>query len=762
MNFPVNRDTFAMQLESPSPKRDLKKIQLEADLVVVGGGAAGTCCAITAARAGVPVILVQDRPVLGGNASSEVRLWLLGATTHMGSNNRWAREGGVINEIMMENLWRNPEGNPLIFDTILLEKVVQEKNLTLLLNTACHEVHKETADRISAISAYCSQNETLYEISAPLFCDASGDGVVGFLSGAAFRMGAESQDEFGEKFAPTGEFGHLLGHSIYFYSKDTGRPVRFVPPSFALMDVEGAIPRYRAFNAKEQGSRLWWLEWGGRLDTIHETEKIKWELWKVVYGVWNYIKNSGKFPDAENLTLEWVGQIPGKRESRRFEGDYMLTQQDIVERRMHPDGVAFGGWSIDLHPAEGVYAEVAGSHHLHSKGIYQIPYRCLYSRNIENLFLAGRIISSTHVAFGSTRVMATCAHSAQAVAHAAALCRENNLLPRDIGRPEYMAALHQHLGRDGHHLPGISVPDPRDLARQASVTASSSLYLSSLPADGPLCPLEKAMLQMLPLPAGRVPSLTFLAEVETETTLTLELRTSSDPWHHAPDVVLARKEVLFPAGKSQSISVDFETTLDKPCYVFVGFPQADGVALHTSSVRITGLLRLVYRWVEDSVQVGGERFEVYCPERRPGGQNFALQFSTPVEIYQPANLLNGWQRPTSQTNAWVAALEDETPVIHLQWDTPQTISETILYFDGDFDHAMESVLWGHPERAVPFCVKKYEILDDHDRVLATVDDQHHSVARHGWPQPIKTSRLSIRILETWGAPAALFEVRCYA
>lgn len=751
-----------MLLESPSPKRDLKKIQLESGLVVVGGGAAGTCSAITAARAGLPVVLVQDRPVLGGNASSEVRLWLLGATTHMGSNNRWAREGGVINEIMMENLWRNPEGNPLIFDTILLEKVLQEKNLTLLLNTACFEVHKESFDRISSISAYCSQNETLYEISAPLFCDASGDGVMGFLAGAAFRMGAESQEEFGEKFAPTGEFGHLLGHSIYFYSKDTGRPVKFIAPSFALTDIENAIPRYRSFSTKEHGCRLWWLEWGGRLDTIHETEKIKWELWRVVYGVWNYIKNSGKFPEAENLTLEWVGHIPGKRESRRFEGDYMLTQQDIVERRLHADGVAFGGWSIDLHPAEGVFAKVAGSHHLHSKGIYQIPYRCLYSRNIENLFLAGRIISSSHVAFGSTRVMATCAHSAQAVAHAAALCRENSLLPRDIGRPEHMAALHQRLGRDGHHLPAISVPDPRDLARQATVTSSSALRLSALPADGPLCPLDKAMLQMLPLPAGPVPALTFHADCEKDTVLTVELRTSSGPWHHAPDVVLAQKAVAISAGRAQSIPVNFETTLERPCYVFVRFPQAEGVSLHTSSLRVTGLLRLIYRYEEATEHVGGERYEVYCPERRPGGQNFALQLDPPQEIYQAVNLLNGWQRPTSQTNAWVAALEDKTPVVYLDWKTPQTIAETILYFDGDFDHAMETVLWGHPERAVPFCVKRYEILDDKNNVLATVDDQHHSVARHTWPQPITTSRLSIRILETWGAPPALFEVRCYA
>lgn len=747
--------------DSSSHGRNLKTVPLRADLAIVGGGAAGTCCAITAARAGLSVVLIQDRPVLGGNASSEVRLWMLGATAHMGSNNRWAREGGVVNEIMMENLWRNPEGNALIFDTVLLEKVVEEKNVTLLLNTACFAVNKENADRIAGVSAYCSQNETLYEVSAPLFCDASGDGVLGFLSGAAFRMGAESQDEFGEKFAPTGEFGHLLGHSIYFYSKDTGRPVKFVPPSFALTDIEGAIPRYRGFNTKEQGCRLWWLEWGGRLDTIHETETIKWELWKVVYGVWNYIKNSGVFPDAENLTLEWVGHISGKRESRRFEGDHILTQQDVVERRQHADAVAFGGWSIDLHPADGVYAKIAGSHHLFSKGIYQIPYRCYYSRNIENLFLAGRIISASHVAFGTTRVMCTAAHGAQAVAHAAALCREFGELPRAILRPERMQVLQRRLGRDGHHLPAIRVADPADLAAQARVTATSALVLSELPRGGPLCRLNRSWMQMLPLPLGRISAFTVWLDSETDTAVEVELATPSDPWHHTPDKVLARKALPVPSGKEIGLILDFDAKLDAPGYVFLRFAKAEGVSLHTSPLRITGLLSLVHHNSQKSREAGGDDMDLCSPERRPGGHNLAVRIDPPLEAFRPENILNGWQRPTSQANAWVASPDDPSPALHLSWDSPQTISEIILFFDGDYDHAMESVLMGHPERAVVFCVKCYEVVDDSGRVLVRVDGNHQSVARHCLPDPVTTAGLTVRVLETWGAPAAIFEVRCY-
>lgn len=307
----------ALRREPAAQSREFQERNLEADLCVCGGGFSGTIAAIAAARHGVSVVLLQDRPVLGGNASSEVRLWILGATSHMFNNNRYAREGGLVDEILLENLYRNPEGNPLILDTILLEKVRQEPRIHLFLNTGLMACEKK-GDSISAVTAFCSQTSLMFSVRATQYIDCTGDGVLSFLAGAPFRVGAEARDEFGEKFAPSEDYGHLLGHSIYFYSKDAGRPVKFVAPSYALEDVESSIPRFKSFSTKEMGCNLWWIEHGGRMDTVHDTEDIKWELWKVVYGVWDYFKNSGRFPEAENLTLEWVGTIPGKRESRRF------------------------------------------------------------------------------------------------------------------------------------------------------------------------------------------------------------------------------------------------------------------------------------------------------------------------------------------------------------------------------------------------------------------------------------------------------------
>ncbi len=759
-----------MHLAPPVPQRELRLLRLAADLVVVGGGLSGACCAITAARSGIKVILVQDRPVLGGNASSEVRLWILGATSHMGNNNRWAREGGVIDEILVENTFRNPEGNPLFVDALLHEKVTAEPNITLLLNTAVFELGKRDADTIETARAFCSQNSTLYELSAPLFCDASGDGVLGFMAGAAFRIGAESRSEFGEKFAPERESNELLGHSLYFYSKDAGRPVSFTPPSFALKDIT-QIPRWRHFNAKEQGCKLWWIEHGGRLDTVHDTERIKWDLWRVVYGVWHHIKNSGQFPEAANLTLEWIGTIPGKRESRRFEGDYLLRQQDIVEQRSHPDAVAFGGWAIDVHPSEGVFSDLPGCTQWHAKGIYPIPYRCLYSRNISNLFLAGRIISATHVAFASSRVMATCALTGQAVGAAAALCRQHGVLPRALTAPGHMAELQRTLLRQGHHLPELVLDDPLDLARHAEISASSELELHTLKPDGPLVSLRDGWAMMLPVKAGTKLTLTITAEVSAAAELRAELRQSSRTGNHTPDVTLETRTAALQPGAAQEVTFDFSHAFDGPRYAFVCFFGSDAIRIRASEQRLSGVLSLCHQVnlavAKSPVQtppadIGVDTFEFWQPQRRPGGHNLAVRVEPPLAAFGARNVVNGIARPTNQPNAWVAAFHDSAPTLTLRWRAPQTIARIELGFDSDFDHPMESVLMGHPERRMVFCVERFRVLDEQGTVLAQCSDNHETRRVLTLAQPVKTGALRIELVApSTRVPAALCEVRCY-
>ncbi len=751
-----------MKKRPPEPERALRVERIEADLAIVGGGMAGVCCAVTAAREGTRVALVQDRPVLGGNASSEVRLWVLGATAHMGNNNRWSREGGVLDEMLVENLWRNPEGNPVIFDTILLERVLAEPNIALLLNTSVLEVRKN-GDRIASLGAFCSQSGTRYDIHAPLFCDASGDGIVGYLAGAPFRMGAEKPDEFGEKFAPDpSEYGELLGHSIYFYSKDVGKPVAFVPPSYALKDIT-EIPRFRQFNAQSHGCRLWWIEWGGRLDTVHDTERIKWELWKVVYGVWDYIKNSGKFPEAANLTLEWVGLIPGKRESRRFEGAYMLTQQDIIEQRHHRDAVAHGGWSIDLHPADGIYSPKPGCNQWHSRGVYGIPYRCMYSRSVPNLFLAGRIISASHVAFGSTRVMATCAAAAQAIGMAASLCKRHELLPADLSEAPWIGQLQTKLIEAGQFIPGIE-HRPSGLEAAARVTASSSLKFAGFPSDGPLIPLTASVAQMIPVPPGLVPVMTVYAHADKATTLRMELRETERPGNHVPDRLLGFREIALPAGQNMPVRLDFGLSVESARYVYLCAMKNPDVALHGSEARLTGVLSLRHRYTQQPQgDIGVETVEMWCPDRRPGGHNVALSIEPALDVFGPENAVNGIGRPTTMPNAWVADPGNPKPSLTLAWNAPQTIGRIVLEFDTDLDHPMESVQHGHPERAMPFCVRRYRILDDQGRSIAERSDNHQTRNVLDFAPPLRAAKLTIELLETHGKTLpALLGIRCFA
>jgi hypothetical protein len=780
-----------MIISSPSSaRRPLVSKTLACDLVVGGGGLSGVCAAISAARAGLKVTLVQDRPVLGGNGSSEVRLWMLGATSHMGNNNRWAREGGVIDEFMVENTHRNREGNPVFVDALLLEMVTREPNITLLLNTVIHDLEKSAPDAIRSIRAFNPQNATEYLIAAPLFCDATGDGLIGYLAGAAFRMGAEGKAEFGEGMAPAEASGELLGHSLYFYSRDTGRPVTFTPPSFALADIT-KIPRYKDFSTAEQGCKLWWIEYGGLMDTVHDTEEIKWELWRVIYGVWHHIKNSGIFPEAETMTLEWVGALAGKRESRRFEGDHMLTQHELIAQTPHPDDVSYGGWAIDLHPADGVYNPTDGCTQYHAKGVYPIPYRTMYSRNIKNLFLAGRIISASHVAYGSTRVMATCGHNSAAVGLAAALCKKHNLLPRDIAAPSRITELQRELLKRGQYIPGVALNDPADLAPKAKLAATSTLALAALAPNGKYRRLDASWAMMLPLAPGPAPRVTCQVRASAATTLRAELRISSNPANHTPDTTLATREIPLPPGDSPLV-LDFpdpapsaasslarqrpienrESKIENPCYVFYIIHANPLVETAISDQRVTGILALTHEVnkavAKTPVQTpppgsGIDTFEFWLPQRRPKGENLACAIEPPIALYAVENLVNGIARPVASPNAWVAAPEDPAPAVTLTWDNPQRIRRIVLAFDTDFDHPMESVQMGHPESDMPFCVSAYKITDAATaRPLVEVTNNHHTLREHILPAPLTTTSLRIEVAHpTPTIPAALFAIRVY-
>ena len=772
-----------MEIYSFNNGRKLKSVAVDTDFVVVGGGLAGVCASIAAARRGVRVCLIQDRPVLGGNSSSEVRVWALGATSHMGNNNRFSREGGIIDELMTENLRRNREGNPVLFDMVLMDKVLAEKNIRLLLNTAVYNVETEDSEqncsgdgtqsvgsalppvrRIKSVTAFCSSSETSYTVSGRLFADCSGDGILSWLSGVTARMGAEDREVYGEAFAPdVRKYGELMGDTIFFYMKDTGKPVEYVAPDFALKDVGKYISKLENscyFNTSHHGCKYWWIEWGGRMDTVHDTEEIKRELWKVVYGIWDYIKNSGKYPEMKNYTLEWVGTIPGKRESRRMKGLYTLTQNDIVSQRHFGDAVSYGGWAIDLHPADGVYAAGSACNQWHSKGVYQIPWRCFVGDEVENLFFAGRIISTSHVANGSTRVMCTGAHGAEAVGTAAALCLGNGLKPTDFAVPERASGLRLALEESGHFVPGFAETDSANLLNSATVSASSTWQFRGFVADS-FRRLERPVALALPL-KGRVPAFSLSVIAERDTVLRAELRTSAKVGNYTPEKTLDVKEICISAGQGTAV-VDFDAEVPELQYCFLTLNANPDISVGVSDALATGVVT-VFNQKNEAVSNKGrqvadgngfESFEFWCPDRRPEAKNLALEFSEPVDLYSTELFRNACKRPYIATNAWASdPAEDRTPWLRLHWVRPVEISRMILFFDTDFDHAMETVQMGHPESVMPQCVRNYRIFDGNGRMIYERTGNYQAVNDIRLENPVATDTISIE----FDSPATMFHI----
>lgn len=749
--------------------RSVKVINKETDLVVIGGGLTGVSCAITAARAGVKVVLIQDRPVLGGNSSSEVRLWPLGATSHQGNNNRWAREGGVINELFVENIYRNKEGNPIFWDMVLLDKVRAEENIILHLNTIMTDVKKDTVDHIQSIEAFNPANETRYVYTAKQFVDASGDGILSYLAGVPYRIGAEEAEEFNEGFAPDKEkYGEVMGHSIFFYMKDTGKSVKYEAPEIALKDVEQHIPKIQNseyFSIHHHGCKYWWVEYGGRLDTIHDTEEIKYELWKVVYGIWDYIKNSGKFPEMDTYTLEWAGLIPGKRESRRFEGVYTLHQRDIIEQTAHEDAVAFGGWSIDLHPADGVYAGGRGCNQWHSKGVYQIPLSCYITKTISNLMFGGRIASSTHVANGSTRVMATSAHGAQGIGMAAAMAIQQELNPIDMLASDKIKEVQRALIETGQHIPLMPLSVENNLADEATVTPSSTLNFKGLTHDGEFISLKQAAALLLPV-EGKLPTASIKVRATEATTVEVSIRVSEKDGNYTPDETLETLTVDVPAGESV-VRLPFTVSLDKKRYVFITFASNEAVCVARSSQLVSSVMT-VYNLVNIAVSnfgrqdppagIGVEAFEFWCPKRRPEGQNVAIQFDEPLAIYSVEELASPYFRPHCGTNAWAAAFDDVAPQLVYTWEDKKAVSSVRVFCDVDYDHAMETAQMGHCDHAMPQCISSIRVSLPDGTILNETQNNHNMMVDLEWPT-VETDQLIVEVSHPSDrVPAAVFGV----
>jgi hypothetical protein len=441
----------------------MKNLHVQSDICVVGGGMAGLCAAIAAARHGATVTLIHDRPVYGGNASSEIRVGIIGAD-RCGEIPQ-ARETGLLEEIRLRNLHDNPGMEYALWDLLLYDMVQAEPNIRAYMNTSCFEVRTE-ARRIRHLRAWQLTTESMLTVEAQSFVDCTGDGTLAALAGAEYRQGREGRQEFGETYAPAEPDARTMGMSLNLRARLEPAPVTFTPPTWAnRFEKDEELPYgapghigtvRRGYSQYRFG--FWWVELGGEADNIHDTEDLKRELLRIALGVWDHIKNRGDH-GADNYHLDWIQFLPGKRESRRIVGDYLLNQNDLEVARPFPDTVAYGGWTMDAHDPKGFYKKVDTTVFHPCASPYPIPFRCLYSRNIANLYCAGRNISATHIALSSTRVMGTCAVMGQAVGTAAALGARKGLDPREVGQ-QAIGEVQSQLLEDDCYLPGFAYPIP--------------------------------------------------------------------------------------------------------------------------------------------------------------------------------------------------------------------------------------------------------------------------------------------------------------
>ncbi len=741
------------------------------DLVVVGGGLSGLCAAVSAARLGSSVALVQDRPVLGGNASSEIRVPIGGACNF----NPWARETGILEELHLEDRTQNARrvwmGEATsVWDLVLYKTVVAEPRIDLFLNTMAREVVMAAGSEKKILEIRCTQlaSEKELTIRGDLFVDATGDATIAFKAGATTRMGREGKAEFGETLAPDEPDDYTMGSTLAFHASDAGRPVPFVPPEWAAVYKTDADLLHRTHADVTSG--YWWIEVGNPpYNTIGDNEQIRHELLRHLLGVWDHIKNRGDH-GAENLFIDFIGALPGKRESRRVMGDYVLRESDIKRSVVFDDRVAYGGWFIDVHTMGGILnrtkpPEATFDGNLEETDrrqmyIYSIPYRSLYAKDVSNLMMAGRDISATQIALGTTRLMATCAVIGQAVGTAAHLCARHRVLPREL-YPKRIAELQQLLLKQDCYIPHVSNEDPKDLARTATVSASSSAVLRF--PEGTIgyeyeyarqttylrSSLDNERAQMFPVTAPRIDRIEALVESRRSTPAKVELTLyrARAIWDFSSTESLAKASAEIAPGSLAWLRFDVNATVEPHGLYWIGLKSDKDVYWRYSDKSPTGTQcasRILKNW---SAQKGSYTTRL-TPESRP---------------YEARNLLSGITRPEDWTNIWVSDPDQGFPQsVEYDLGKAATFNTVHLVFDTNLNlpHMSAPGLSRTPECAADYVLYVEGPKGGWVRAVEVAGNyQRRRVHRF---DAVTSRRIRLEILRSNGDPSArLYQMRVY-
>lgn len=754
------------------------------DFVAIGGGLAGLCTAVAAARGGVKTALVQDRPVLGGNASSEVRVVPFGSANF----NTWARETGLIEEITLEDRAGNHFDffeHGMInrnFDLLLYEFTRREPNLTLFLNTSIYAVETEPAGsefscQVTAMRGLQLASEHVIRFSARQFADCTGDGTVGFLAGADWRIGREARSEFGENMAPLVADDVTMGATITMRAVDIGQPVPYTPPSWVQVyrnEEEIGPHRKIAHIRRPMYGGYWWLEVGyPPYHQINQTPETRDELLSHVLGVWNYIKNYS--PDrqvAATYALDWIGMIPGKRESRRLMGDVVVTEADLHTDQGWPDRIFTAGWTIDLHikggilnkeePGELSYVDDHYNHYIRCVP-FTVPLRACYSRNIANLWMAGRNLSASHVGMGAIRVQTILANMGQAVGTAAAYAIRCGLSPRQASSPEdlHIGRIQQQLLRDDMRILNVRNEDPEDLALHATVSASSQAPLDfGVPDTERFIPLDRPRGLIIPVTDPRIETISFYLKNANPDpiNITVKVEQLDRIWDRLPVPALKEVILMIPANSSGWFTAVFGLNVT-PNYPYrVSLSSAQSLFWALAEHHPTGTTAQFYVEAEAGCEPKNQHVEHLQPHEihLPAFKrwiadklvSFAIQINPTPQPYGPENVVNGCSGPEDLPNLWVSDPEQVLPQsLILELSTPRMFNQVQVVFDTNLNlwYTRFGALW-----RAPTCARHWQLFVESDDEWKLVYEEHDNYQRvcRASLEPVTAQRLKLVIVST--------------
>lgn len=648
--------------------RDVKRLQ-EYDTVVVGGGLAGTFAAVSSARMGCRTALIQNRPVLGGNGSTEVLVRPEGDTTREPLD---PGEGGIIEEV---------RGDTDGYSERMLEIAQAEPNLEVFLNTHATGVEMEVRDTIGAVTALDVTNGQRLAFPGKMFIDCTGDGAIGVWAGAEHRHGREPRSMYNESRAPEVADGYTMGNTLRYTSQLMPGPVEFRAPAWARQFRKPSDFGPGRYPQIHFGGWQWIIEYGGVLNTYDDSEEIRDELVRIIWGMWDYVKNhSPKLAqEAKNYKLVWVSHVAGKRESRRLIGDYIMTEHDIARQELFPDRVSYCGWGIDIHPPKGFYDDGPPAVFSH-KVKFSVPFRSLYSKDINNLMMAGRCISVSHVALGATRVMISCGLQGQAVGTAAGFCKQHNATPRAVGR-DYMTDLQQRLLKDGCYLIDLANSDPNDLARKATVRASSMSPPVNVAGQGSsdMHPLGCDRAVMFRVTGDRIDkiSLHLMSQNRKPTEIKLTLRPAAELKDFNSTEDLATAAAVVPPRSKGWVEFTLGTKV-KPGYYYVTLPKTQGLswALFAYHPRNTArAYRSGQGWITHEA--------CYAYRLDPPSDSSDTPPGTSLEeMFAPKNVINGFARAIrGWPNSWRPDPNQSQPQwVELDFGKPTRFSTVHIAF----------------------------------------------------------------------------------